>query len=298
MVRAKSCRTEVALPSGRPTAVGSPYLSAYEGEGVPRGMMVYDSATAVTRKLDEITVGGGDYRITPEWSGSSRYFSYRSDVSVAGGRRVYDPTNARKPLNVPFDGVWAPQEDSLFGYNASAQKPDYGFLAVDRGTWRPLRGPQPFPTLVTWQDEILQPEDKVSYSGYNQHEPAQFSYPNGSVVITGGMDNPDKILSGFYDLIFWNEVTQATLEDWETLTGRLRTTSGREAGMSFRYKRIIGDCNPSSERHWVNRRANEGKMRRIRCRTQDNPLYFDDAGQATECTRPVHAGHLPPFSVG
>ncbi len=129
--------------------------------------------------------------------------------------------------------------------------------------------------LVTLNNKVLRPDDGVVYFGGNKSEPAAYRYPNGSTIVVGGMDNPDKVLSSEYDIAYVNEATELTLEDWETLTTRVRPPGVLSA------QRVIGDCNPSSERHWLNRRCNEGKMRRVKTRIQDNPAYYNEDGTPT-----------------
>lgn len=120
----------------------------------------------------------------------------------------------------------------------------------------------------------------VETFGGNKFFPAEFRYPNGSVILVSGMDKADKILSAEFDLIYVNEVTEPgfTEVDWETLLTRLRN------GV-MPYQQIIADGNPSSPRHWLNIRCNTPldpakpsgpkKARRITSTHKDNPVYWD-----------------------
>jgi hypothetical protein len=128
--------------------------------------------------------------------------------------------------------------------------------------------------LVTFNEKVLHPVDGVAFFGGNKDEPAAYRYGNGSRIVVGGMDNASKILSSEYDIIYVNEATELSEEDWETLTTRLRN------GV-LKHMRIIGDCNPAHSRHWLNRRCQQGKTQRIRTRLEDNPAYFDDYGRPT-----------------
>lgn len=119
--------------------------------------------------------------------------------------------------------------------------------------------------LVTYGKKVLHPSEGVRFFGGSKSEPAAYRYPNGSVIVVGGLDNPDKILSSEYDLIYVNEATELTEADWETLTTRL----GRNK--VYQYPRIIGDCNPTYGKHWLNRRCNEGRTHRITTSHADNP---------------------------
>jgi phage terminase large subunit len=129
--------------------------------------------------------------------------------------------------------------------------------------------------LVTYQQRVLHTLDGVEFYGGSAAEPPQFRYPNGSRLMIGGLDNPKKIMSGEYDLIYVNEAAEATENDWESLTTRLR--HGR-----MPYQQLVGDCNPDMPTHWLKRRADAGKTAMLESRHEDNPALFDDAGQPTE----------------
>lgn len=133
-------------------------------------------------------------------------------------------------------------------------------------------------TLVTFQEKTLTQYDPVRFFGGSGSEPASFRYANGSRIVIGGMDNPDKILSTEYDFIYVNEATELSLEDWESLTIRLRN------GV-MPYPRLVGDANPTHNKHWLLMRCYAGKTRHVKSRVEDNPAYFDEAGEMTEAGR-------------
>lgn len=120
----------------------------------------------------------------------------------------------------------------------------------------------------------------VATFGGNKFFPAEFRYPNGSVILVSGMDKAEKILSAEFDGVYVNEVTEPgfTESDWETLLTRLRN------GV-MPYQQIIADGNPSGPRHWMNVRCNtpvdperpDGpkRTRRIVSTHKDNPVYWD-----------------------
>ena len=97
-----------------------------------------------------------------------------------------------------------------------------------------------------------------------------YQYRNKSIIAVGGMDNPAKVLSSEWDIIYWNEATEGTEHEWETLSTRLR-------GGIVPYQQQIADCNPDVVNHWLNQRASTDKMTRIVTRHEDNPLYWDAA---------------------
>jgi len=86
--------------------------------------------------------------------------------------------------------------------------------------------------------------------------------------VVGGIDKPGKILSSEYDLIYINEATDLTVEDWETLSSRLRSAR-------VPYQQLIADCNPTTPHHWLYKRQQAGLVKMIETTHKDNPAYWD-----------------------
>jgi phage terminase large subunit len=105
------------------------------------------------------------------------------------------------------------------------------------------------------------------------------------------MDRPERILSTEFDLIYAQEATELSLEDWETLISRLRN------GV-LPYQQIVGDCNPGPAQHWLKKRSDpvvddvSGEvvgvplLRLLESRHEDNPALYTAGGELT------------PFGVG
>lgn len=110
--------------------------------------------------------------------------------------------------------------------------------------------------------------DGVTYFGGNRVYPAEFRYPNGSVIHVSGLDKAEKVKSSEYDLIYVNEGTETTEATLEMLKSRLRNGA-------MPYQQIIVDCNPSGPRHWLKQRADRGQMRMITSTHKDNPRFWD-----------------------
>lgn len=131
--------------------------------------------------------------------------------------------------------------------------------------------------LNTWRKYVI-PEALVAglvwFYGGSGEEPAQYRYDNGSSIAVGGMDNPTKIMSSEYDVIYVQEATELTLTDWESATTRLRN-----GVISF--QQLIADCNPDVPTHWLKVRADSGATLLLESRHEENPLYFDALGQLT-----------------
>lgn len=129
--------------------------------------------------------------------------------------------------------------------------------------------------LVTFETHVV-PEAHPILQGPQRSHRNAYHYPNGSEVVIGGMDNPVKVMSGEYDLVYAQEATELTEADWEQLTTRLR--NGR-----MPYQQIIGDCNPGPPTHWIKQRADRGDMLMLDTRHQDNPVLYDHRlGEWTE----------------
>lgn len=106
---------------------------------------------------------------------------------------------------------------------------------------------------------------------YGGQKPEWYQYPNGSRLWIGGMDNPQKILSGERDFIYLNQAEELSLSDWETLLTRC---TGR--GAVTKTPLIFGDCNPGAEDHWIIKRP---ELRLFETTHKDNPSLWDEVAQ-------------------
>lgn len=126
--------------------------------------------------------------------------------------------------------------------------------------------------LVTWRRDVV-PEaltsGAVSYYGGSAEEPAQYRYDNGSKVILGGLDKATKIMSSEYDIIYVQEATELTEDDWEALTTRLRS-----GVVSF--QQLLADANPDTPTHWLKRRCDNAQTLLLESRHEDNPILYSD----------------------
>jgi PBSX family phage terminase large subunit len=76
---------------------------------------------------------------------------------------------------------------------------------------------------------------------------------NGSVIMGAGLDDKDrveKIMGSEYCTIFINEATQISYETYQKLKTRLSMVAFDDEGNPIKRK-IILDCNPRSEHHWI-----------------------------------------------
>ena len=132
--------------------------------------------------------------------------------------------------------------------------------------------------LVTFEEKVL-PEHSPIAAGAQRRTRQHYTYPNGSEIVVGGLkqagkDMRQKIMSTEYDMIYVQEAIELNENDWETLTTRLRN------GVAP-FQQIIADTNPDSPQHWLKRRERAGKLKVYESRHEDNPVYFDAAGNIT-----------------
>jgi phage terminase large subunit len=124
--------------------------------------------------------------------------------------------------------------------------------------------------LVTWERDVLGDGHVIIGKPIDRMNRHSYKFPNRSVLVTAGMDRPDKVLSSEWDLIYVNEATDLALTDWETLGGRLRAGAGA-------YDQIIGDCNPTTPHHWLYKRCLAGACTLYATHHWENPRFYDQA---------------------
>lgn len=125
--------------------------------------------------------------------------------------------------------------------------------------------------LVTFEQHVAKEylqHGEMKWFGGSAKEAACYKYKNGSVIVVGGMDKSMKIMSSEYDVVYVQEATELTEEDWEAITTRLRNGQ-----VSF--QQLMADANPHVPTHWLKIRCDTGKTRMIRSRHEDNPTLFD-----------------------
>jgi phage terminase large subunit len=132
-------------------------------------------------------------------------------------------------------------------------------------------------TLVTYEKRVATEALEaglVSWYGGSPKEAAAYRYRNGSRIVVGGMDKPEKVLSSEYDIVFVDEATELTITDWETLGTRLRN------GV-LPWQQQIAACNPSFPSHWLKQRSQAGPLTMLESRHEDNPWIYQN-GELTE----------------
>src|SRR5262245_12299326 len=127
--------------------------------------------------------------------------------------------------------------------------------------------------MVTFETKVLPQPSAVHWHETDQ----EYRYPNGARVIVGGMDNPEKIGSTEFDLIYVQEATELEAEDWGMLLRGLRNNV-------LGYQQLLADCNPTHPQHWLKMRCDGGQTRLLDSQHQDNPMLWDN-GDWTEFGR-------------
>lgn len=125
--------------------------------------------------------------------------------------------------------------------------------------------------LVTFEQHVAKEHlaaGELHWYGGSQKEAACYKYKNGSTITVGGMDKPMKIMSSEYDVVYVQEATELTENDWESITTRLR--NGKVS-----FQQLMADANPDVPHHWLKLRCDSGKTHMIRSRHEDNPVLFN-----------------------
>jgi PBSX family phage terminase large subunit len=119
--------------------------------------------------------------------------------------------------------------------------------------------------MVTFETKVLPSPTSVRF----HHEDQEYRYPTGARIIVGGLDDPEKIKSTEFDLIYVQEATELTEVDWGMLLSRLRN------GV-LSYHQLMADCNPGPPDHWLKKRADSGATLMLESRHEDNPTLSEE----------------------
>lgn len=127
--------------------------------------------------------------------------------------------------------------------------------------------------LVTFETHVLGAMHPLVISGLQRRNRSSYVFPQNSEIAVGGMDDPSRVLSAEYDMIYVQQAEEFREDEWETLMTRLRNHK-------MPYQQIMGDCNPDAPTHWIKQRHNAGKLVLLESRHEDNPVLWDRAAQA------------------
>lgn len=122
--------------------------------------------------------------------------------------------------------------------------------------------------MVTYEDKILPPNHPVLRKGGTRRMRSEYEYPNGSVIVLGGMDDPIKVMSTEYDCTYVQEAIELRENEWDSLSSRLRN------GM-MPYQQLFADTNPDHPQHWLKQRCDRGDTLLLESKHEDNPGFWD-----------------------
>lgn len=139
--------------------------------------------------------------------------------------------------------------------------------------------------MASFEGKVLREGSAVMDRGLQRKNRTSYRYANGSEIVVGGLDDPEKILSTEYDLIYINEAVEVGQREYDQLLGRNRN-------FKMPYQQIIMDCNPSHSRHWLKMRAAQPRLdldgkptgkpllTMIKSTHKDNPFYWDEKNRS------------------
>ena len=94
--------------------------------------------------------------------------------------------------------------------------------------------------MITFEKKVLPQPNQVQFHTGDQ----EYRYPSGARVMVVGLDDPSKIGSTEFDIVYVNEATELDEDDWGMLLRGLRNGQ-------LSYQQIIADCNPERSRTLV-----------------------------------------------
>jgi phage terminase large subunit len=131
--------------------------------------------------------------------------------------------------------------------------------------------------VITYEQKVLPyppGHRRCGVEKLGKSKPELYIYPNGSVIVLGGLDNPDKFLSAEFDFVYINQAEEIPLDAYEKLVGRATGRAGNAP-----YSQILSDCNPDVPTHWI---LSRDRLVRFKSRHEDNPtLYDQQTGELT-----------------
>lgn len=122
--------------------------------------------------------------------------------------------------------------------------------------------------LKTLEDNVIPPGHPV-LEGAGRANRQNYVHPKTKAeIVCGGMDNPTRLYSTDWDVIYVQEATELTEDEWERLRRGLRN-------WKLQTMILVGDCNPDAPSHWLYRRKLDNKTEFYGSYHYDNPAWFD-----------------------
>jgi hypothetical protein len=190
---------------------------------------------------------------------------------------TYERTDSYYDLTVPgaehylAEGIWHHNTGKTYGilralHCIAADYPNLRILIC-----RQTRASLTESVMVTYEAETLVEDAAQSIAyGASRRTRQSYNYPNGSTIVLGGLDKPDRILSTAWDIVYVNECVEVQEEAWDALWGRLNRP-GRPSWLGY----LIGDTNPGDPGHYLKKRADAGEIGRWQVDHKANPALWD-----------------------
>lgn len=144
-------------------------------------------------------------------------------------------------------------------------------------------------TLATYRDKVATEaiqEGLLHFYGGSAAEPASFRYENGSRIVVGGLDEPQRIMGSEVSIIVIDEAIETTQRDLDMLRTRLRGASST----AYPHYRMVLLTNPGPPTHHLRTAAG---IRMVYSTHRDNPALWADGAWTTEGERYLaELGHL------
>jgi phage terminase large subunit len=115
----------------------------------------------------------------------------------------------------------------------------------------------------------------------NKHNKSSrtYDFANGSSILFFGLDDSEKIKSTEFNLIWLEEATDFTYDDYLFLTTRLSAEKPKD----WKQNKIIMTLNPASNLHWIFEKIiQQNKAEVINTTYKDNPFLDDNYRQSLE----------------
>ncbi len=122
--------------------------------------------------------------------------------------------------------------------------------------------------MVTYEKKVL-PQGWLDNLIHFNTTDQQYEYPNGSIIAVAGLDDPQKVMSSEWDMIYPQEATELSEDDWQALSIRMRWHH-------MPYQQMLADCNPGRANHWLKARCDRGQTLMLHSRHADNPAVMPE----------------------
>lgn len=119
---------------------------------------------------------------------------------------------------------------------------------------------------VTWEKTI--PRGDECLDGPSKEHRHSYKWSNGSELVLGGLDQPTRLYSTEWDVVFVEEAGELTEDEWVRFLRAIRNAKTP-------FQVILGATNPYHPTHWLNKRGNSQHVLRLYSRHEDNPAMHD-----------------------